>query len=465
MAGVEQATAPGEATPGDTPKTEPRAGRRRASQKAGRQSDTPETGRTSAHARDDADTDATVEQPTEEPADTTAATADHTAAGAHADQTGAADTTAADQTAAADHADQTGAGAHAHQTTAADTTGADTTAATAATADETAAGAHADQTAAGHADQTGADTTAADHAVGTAAAPANGSARTVRAAGPAHADAPVYRPRHAKQRRRRWPILVAAGVVLVALAGAGAAALIDRQNDELDDITAPAATRVAPAPANLPAGDASGVPSGATSVPPPAATPGAGAPNAAPGSADCRFNVASDKTPRVVPPGKATRSGLVKVTIGTNRGPIAMELDATNAPCTVESFLTLASSGYFTDTACHRLTTMLIFVLQCGDPTATGSGDPGYSFDDENLPAPGGMPYPRGTLAMANAGPDTNGSQFFMVYKDSPIDPNYPVFGKVTSGLEIVDQVAAGGAPGKDGQPNQSLVIQAVQVS
>ena len=108
---------------------------------------------------------------------------------------------------------------------------------------------------------------------------------------------------------------------------------------------------------------------------------------------------------------------------------------------------------------------MLIFVLQCGDPTATGSGDPGYSFDDENLPAPGGTPYPRGTLAMANAGPDTNGSQFFVVYKDSPIDPNYPVFGKITGGLEIIDQVAAGGAPGNDGQPNQSLVIQAVQVS
>jgi peptidyl-prolyl cis-trans isomerase B (cyclophilin B) len=108
---------------------------------------------------------------------------------------------------------------------------------------------------------------------------------------------------------------------------------------------------------------------------------------------------------------------------------------------------------------------MLIFVLQCGDPTALGSGDPGYSFDDENLPAPGGTPYPRGTLAMANAGPDTNGSQFFIVHKDSPIDPNYPVFGKVTGGLEIIDRVAAGGAPGNDGQPNESLVIQAVQIN
>jgi peptidyl-prolyl cis-trans isomerase B (cyclophilin B) len=190
------------------------------------------------------------------------------------------------------------------------------------------------------------------------------------------------------------------------------------------------------------------------------------APGAVPGTAgaECRFVSEPDQNPQVVPPARTTRTGLVPVVIGTNRGPITLELDATNAPCTVESFLTLAADGYFTDSACHRVTTRLIFVLQCGDPTATGSGSPGYSFDDENLPAPGGTPYPRGTLAIANAGPDTNGAQFFMVYRDSPIDPNYPVFGRVTGGLEIVEQIAAGGAPSNDGFPNTELIIQAVQV-
>jgi peptidyl-prolyl cis-trans isomerase B (cyclophilin B) len=280
-------------------------------------------------------------------------------------------------------------------------------------------------------------------------------ARPPRPGGPAHSGAPLYRPRHAKRRRSRWPVLLVAGLVLVALVGVGAAALIG-QNNEGDGTSAPTARNVAPAPANLPT-----QPSDVASV----ASPEAAAPGTAVGTAECRYTTAPDKSPRFVPPTRATRSGLVTATINTNRGPVTLELDATNAPCTVQSFLTLAAGGYFNDTACHRLTTQLIFVLQCGDPTALGSGDPGYSFDDENLPAPGGTPYPRGTLAMANAGPGTNGSQFFMVYKDSPIDPNYPVFGKVTGGLEIVEQVAAGGAPGDDGQPNVPIVIQAVQIS
>jgi peptidyl-prolyl cis-trans isomerase B (cyclophilin B) len=283
------------------------------------------------------------------------------------------------------------------------------------------------------------------------------AATPARSAGPAHAELVPYRPRHAKRRRRRWPVLVAAGVALAVLGGVGTVTLIANRDDEPADTAAPTATRpaatnIAPAPAGIPTGSATPSTSVSTDAGPATGT-------------DCRFDRAQDKNPQIVPPTRATRTGQVLVTIGTNRGPVAFELDATNAPCTVESFLTLATGGYFNDTACHRLTTLLIFVLQCGDPTATGSGDPGYSFDDENLPAPGGTAYPRGTLAMANAGPDTNGSQFFIVYKDSPIDPNYPVFGKVTGGLEIVDQVAAGGAPGNDGPPNDELVIQAVQIT
>ena len=471
MAGVEQATAPGAPAPDETPKSERRTGRRRASQKAGRQSDSPEADQKPAqHAAGNPDEhdDATTPKAggPDEPDDAAAPKAGRPERDATTTPNASARTSLTRRRAEGRRAGRARRRGHAEGRQAAHARhDADDGARAKEHADD-----HADKRADKRADGP-ADGRANERDDAADAATDNEPGDTVRAAGPAHAGAagpahagaPVYRPRHAKRRRRRWPILVAAGVVLVALTGAGAAALINRQNDQLDDITAPAATGVAPAPANLPAGDASGVPSAGASAPP-AAAPGT-APAAAPGTADCRFSLAPDKTPRVVPPGKATRSGLVKVTIGTNRGPITMELDATNAPCTVESFLTLASSGYFDDTACHRLTTMMIFVLQCGDPTATGSGDPGYSFDDENLPAPGGVPYPRGTLAMANAGPDTNGSQFFVVYKDSPIDPNYPVFGKITGGLEIVDKVAAGGAPGSDGQPNESLIIQAVQVS
>jgi cyclophilin family peptidyl-prolyl cis-trans isomerase len=287
-------------------------------------------------------------------------------------------------------------------------------------------------------------------------------ARTPRPSGPAHSNAPIYRPRHAK-RRRRWPVLLAAGLVLVALAAVGAAALLKQQNDETDRAAPPAATNYAPAPANR-ATDGSGAPSVA---PTPGAdgVPGAaGAPALA--TAECRYNAASDKTPRFLPTTRATRAGLVKATIGTSRGPVTLELDATDAPCTVESFLTLAANGYYNDTACHRLTTMVIFVLQCGDPTALGSGDPGYSFDDENLPAPGGTPYPRGTLAMANAGPDTNGSQFFIVSGRSGVGlpPQYSLFGKVVTGLEVIEKMEK--VPtGSGDRPVDDVVINSVTIT
>src|SRR5690606_21777336 len=111
------------------------------------------------------------------------------------------------------------------------------------------------------------------------------------------------------------------------------------------------------------------------------------------------------------PPAEPTASGTVPATIRTSAGDLAVSLDADAAPCTVNSFLSLAQQGYFDETPCHRLTTSGIFVLQCGDPTGTGTGGPGYEFPDELT---GSETYPAGTLAMANAGPDTNGSQFFV---------------------------------------------------
>ena len=110
----------------------------------------------------------------------------------------------------------------------------------------------------------------------------------------------------------------------------------------------------------------------------------------------------------------------------TSQGVVTLSLDSVKAPCTVNSFTSLAKQKYFDGTGCHRLTTRRIFVLQCGAPAATGLGGPGYTFGDENLT---GATYPAGTLAMANSGAGTNGSQFFLVYQDSPLPANYTPFG------------------------------------
>jgi peptidyl-prolyl cis-trans isomerase B (cyclophilin B) len=164
------------------------------------------------------------------------------------------------------------------------------------------------------------------------------------------------------------------------------------------------------------------------------------------------------------PPAEATASGDVDVTISTSAGDIGATLDAAAAPCTVNSFLSLADQGYYDDTPCHRLTTAGsgIYVLQCGDPSGSGAGGPGYSFPDE---LSGDEKYSGGTLAMANAGPDTNGSQFFMVYKDTQLPPSYTVFGSIDdAGLKVLDAVAkkgtANGAP--DGPPKEKVQIESV---
>ncbi len=144
------------------------------------------------------------------------------------------------------------------------------------------------------------------------------------------------------------------------------------------------------------------------------------------------------------------------VTIATDRGDIVFTMDSAAAPCTANNLRSLAHFRYFDDTPCHRLTTQGISVLQCGDPTGTGSGGPGYSFADENLE---GATYPRGTVAMANAGADTNGSQFFLVYGDSSLPPQYTPFGVITEGLEILDEVAAAGSDESNGAGDGKPVL------
>ena len=183
-------------------------------------------------------------------------------------------------------------------------------------------------------------------------------------------------------------------------------------------------------------------------------------------AATCEYTVDGSQPAKEVepPPAEATAGGEVGVTIKTNAGDVAATLDGDAAPCTVNSFLSLADQGFFDDTSCHRLTTSGIFVLQCGDPTASGAGGPGYSFPDE---LEGNESYPAGTLAMANAGPDTNGSQFFMVYDDTELPPSYTVFGTIDeAGLEVLGDVAAKGTANgsPDGPPATEVKIASVTV-
>lgn len=162
------------------------------------------------------------------------------------------------------------------------------------------------------------------------------------------------------------------------------------------------------------------------------------------------------------PPSEPVATGNVSATIATSAGDLHVVLDGKVRPCTVNSFLSLAKQGYFDATNCHRLTTEGIWVLQCGDPTGTGTGGPGYSFADELT---GQETYPAGTVAMANAGADTNGSQFFLVYKDSPLPPAYAVFGQMDSpSIRIVQKIGAAGTDngGPDGGPKTPVTITAV---
>jgi peptidyl-prolyl cis-trans isomerase B (cyclophilin B) len=154
--------------------------------------------------------------------------------------------------------------------------------------------------------------------------------------------------------------------------------------------------------------------------------------------------------------------------LATDQGDITIAMDAAKAPCTTNSFKYLAQKKYFDGTSCHRLTTSSIYVLQCGDPTGTGSGGPGYQFGEENLPTNAANNYPAGTVAMANAGAGTNGSQFFLVYKDTTLPPNYTIFGQITKGLDVVTAVAAKGTDNAnaqgDGHPNQKITIKTATI-
>jgi peptidyl-prolyl cis-trans isomerase B (cyclophilin B) len=182
----------------------------------------------------------------------------------------------------------------------------------------------------------------------------------------------------------------------------------------------------------------------------------------------CKATKAVGHTPPSVAPAEKLPKRFARTfTFDTNCGTIVVTTVGAKAPITVTQLATLARGGFFNNTLCHRLTTQGLYVLQCGDPTATGGGGPNFTYRDENLPVEGLNNYPAGTVAMANSGPGTNGSQFFLVFADTTLGANYTIWGTITQGLDIVKAIAKAGVKGggADGAPNQPISINRVTVS
>lgn len=191
---------------------------------------------------------------------------------------------------------------------------------------------------------------------------------------------------------------------------------------------------------------------------------------------ECTYPAGKEEASKEVTPpedGEVKASGTTKVTLKTNQGDVPLELDSSKSPCTVNSFEHLAKEGFFNDTVCHRsVKSEGMGILQCGDPTGSGTGGPGYTFADE-FPTNGvqgdetqnPVTYPRGTLAMANSGENTNGSQFFLVNADTTLPPAYNVFGTISEeGLKTLDAIAEK-APEGDGKPAEEVKIEEADVA
>ena len=250
------------------------------------------------------------------------------------------------------------------------------------------------------------------------------------------------------KRRQRQQILGAVVAVVAVLGGIALIGVLANNDDNSGTV------------ADAPIASASAAPSADSSTAPEATPEGVPVDG-------CTMvpTAAVDKPKYDKEPALTVAKAAYAATLSTNCGDIGLTLDGAKAPHTVNSFAFLAGKQFFDDTSCHRLTTSGIFVLQCGDPSASGTGGPGYEFPNENLPAKGSTVYKAGTVAMANSGPNTNGSQFFLVYKDSQLGPQYSVFGTIDkAGRAILNKVAGAGT-GSDGvKPNQPVVLQQVTV-
>jgi peptidyl-prolyl cis-trans isomerase B (cyclophilin B) len=268
-----------------------------------------------------------------------------------------------------------------------------------------------------------------------------------------------------KQAHRRRILVISLGAIAaIAVIVAVAITIISTKNEHK--------TSTASTPTASSAPESTTATSSATgSVPPlPAFKPTAGL------GTSCKYPASSDSAAKPVKPPRTgkipTDPAQVSASMVTNQGRIGLLLANNESPCTVNSFASLTGQGYFTNTKCHRLTTSAsLGVLQCGDPKGDGTGGPGYQFANEyptdqfppNDPkAQEPVLYPRGTIAMANAGPNTNGSQFFLVYKDSQLPPQYTVFGTIQQdGLTTLDKIANAGVAGggDDGPPSDDVTI------
>lgn len=150
-------------------------------------------------------------------------------------------------------------------------------------------------------------------------------------------------------------------------------------------------------------------------------------------------------------------------TLHTEKGDIVIELYSDRTPKTVENFVKLAKKDFYDNTIFHRA--IKGFMIQGGDPKGDGTGGPGYTFDDEKFDGE----YTRGTVAMANAGPNTNGSQFFIMHADYSLPKNYVIFGKVIKGMDVVDQIATApttlSASGENSKPIKSVKVKSVEIA
>jgi peptidyl-prolyl cis-trans isomerase B (cyclophilin B) len=265
------------------------------------------------------------------------------------------------------------------------------------------------------------------------------------------------------RKRRRWTIAGLSALAVVVVAAVVVAVVMTTKTS---GTKSPAASSTA-----APTTSAQDTPAGVLPAFHPPADLGA----------NCTYPASKDPAAKKVNPPKTgkvpTDPAQVSISMMTDQGPVGIQLDNAKSPCTVNSFISLAQQAYFDNTPCHRLTKAPdLSVLQCGDPTGSGKGGPGYEFaneyptnqykpDDPAAQQP--IVYPRGTLAMANAGPGTNGSQFFLVYKDSQLPPQYTVFGTIDqTGLATLDKIANAGVAGggADGSPATPVKITSVRM-